>query len=385
MPKMKMKYNKMSLEIFFQELNRTHVKIKKAERVKNNAILNSVLGELLTKMKSCDDLFRSMNPKLEFLGSYYDGLRVGHATEYDINVVLKIHVNYDKIILDSSETQHAYTIVKMPAEFRRLSKTQHTATKGFHCTKMWCDRAFRLSAKQFKSWMQSVVDATVNTFPIQNNQRILKVNGKIYKIATKLSGPANTISLIDGNNIIDVDLVPTISFNLPKMPRNTNINYSKVNSTNINEYFVVPKINDNDFSWRLAFPFQERKFINKKYNMKSALKILKLIRDTQGFKKLASYYIKTLFLWESEEQSDEFWKQNSLSFLVIYMMKKLRDCLAIGIIRNFWCSEHNLLEKVKLETCRHWSNRLTHIIDVIEQQKDKSPVILLKYFVNSNN
>lgn len=372
-----------NMEDVLLQVNKKHVRIQKEDRKKNNTILFTVLDKILKRMRSCDKLFSSLKPRLEYLGSYFDGLRVGRPTEYDINIVLTFYINYDKITLVSSKTEGAYASVVMPSEFRRLSKIPATASKGFKETELWCDASHRLSMQRFRSWMQKVVDSALNTLPVENGMKILEVNNKLFQIASKTSGPAFTLTIIENSdNIIDIDLVPTLAFDLPKTPKYTNIHFERVRATNIKQYFAVPKPTNDDFSWRLAFPYQEKYYLYNKNNMKSVIKILKLLRDTQGFHKLASYYIKTLFLWEAVENTDRFWKTKSLSFLVIYMMRKLKECLSNQNIRNFWCPDHNLLETIQAETCQNWSNRLSHIINDIESNKKNDPFVIRKYLTD---
>ncbi|KAJ8734650.1 hypothetical protein PYW08_013900 [Mythimna loreyi] len=155
-----------TVEEIFQRVNRRYVRIKRKDRTDNNSILYKVLRALLKIMRECDNLFDSMNPKLEYLGSYFDGMRVGQPNEYDINVILTIHINYNKICLDARETQNSYTSIIMPEEFRRLSNTPETATKGFQKTKFWCDKSHRLLVTSFRSWMQGVVDTALKTLPL---------------------------------------------------------------------------------------------------------------------------------------------------------------------------------------------------------------------------
>ncbi|CAH0699190.1 unnamed protein product [Spodoptera exigua] len=374
-----------TLEEIFQEINRRHVRIKKKERINNQSILYKVLQELLTSMRKCDSLFDSMKPRLAYLGSYFDGLRVGQPTEYDINIILTVHINYNKIELDARHSENGYTSIIMPEEFRRLSKTPATAERGFKKTEYWCDRSYHLSIGRFRSWMQSVVDTALNKLPLVDGKRMVKVEDKYFKIGYKMSGPANTITIcMKDDYIIDVDLVPTLSFELPKQPHHSNIDFNKVKQTKISYYFAVPKPSNNDLSWRLAFPYQERCYTDNKNNLKSALKLLKLFRDIQGFNQLASYFIKTLFLWEIVENDEEFWKNNSLTFLVLHMLKRLRDSLAVATISNFWCPDHNLLEKIKLVTCVNWSNRVSNIINDIERNKINNPHVILKYFTKTS-
>ncbi|CAD0195616.1 unnamed protein product [Chrysodeixis includens] len=288
-----------TIEEVFQEVNKKYIRLKKKDIKNNNSILYEVLEKLLTLMRSCDSLFDSLNPKLEYLGSYFEGLRVGQPTEYDINVILTIHMDYSKIKLDANEVQNGHTAIKMPTEFRRLSKTPDKVIKGFKKTELWCDRLYRLSVKKFRDWMQGVVQAALNKLPTENGKRVLKIKHKEYKINFKVSGPANNITVhLENDDVIDIDLVPTLTFRLPQQPSESKIDFHKVQDTDISNYFAVPKPTAHDFSWRLAFPYQERYYINDKNNLKSTLKLLKQFRDVQGFNKLASYFIKTLFLWE---------------------------------------------------------------------------------------
>ncbi|XP_075987142.1 cyclic GMP-AMP synthase-like receptor isoform X1 [Anticarsia gemmatalis] len=373
-----------TLEQILQVINKRYVRIKKQEKKNNNIVLYTVLEELLKIMRKCDNLFDSMKPKVEYLGSYFDGLRVGQPTEYDLNVILTVHVNYNKIMLESQK--HAYTSIKMPEEFRRLSKMPVTAMKGFDKTEFWCNSDHRLSVPNFRAWMQGVVDAALYQLPEEDGKRILKVKDKIFKLNFKMSGPANTITIhLDDSYVIDVDLVPTLRFELPKIPLRTQIDFEKVKKTNVPYYFAVPKPSDDDFSWRLAFPYQERYYTDNKNNLKSTLKLLKLFRDVQEFDKLASYFIKTLFLWEIVETDEKFWKKKSLTFLLLHMLGKLRDNLAVATIKNFWCPDHNLLEKIKPETCKNWSNRISNIISDIERNQFRDPSTVNKYFSKQTN
>ncbi|XP_013183468.2 cyclic GMP-AMP synthase-like receptor [Amyelois transitella] len=376
-----------NIEEVFLQINHDYVKINKRESKRNNLVLRTVLAEILKIMRECDPLFDSMKPRLDYLGSYYDGLRVGHPTEFDINVILKLPINYSNIKLDCTKTEYDYTNVILPSEFRRLCKSTTTSKKGFTKTELWCDSTHRLSVVKFRSWMQSVVDSAFSKLPISNGRHVLKVKNIIYELTAKMSGPANTITIYKNTNIIDVDLVPTFAFDLPSGKKsktkikclNSAVNFHREEFEYNSRYFIVPKPTRDEYLWRLTFPFQERACMKKQNNFKSALKLIKLLRDTQRFHKLASYYIKSLFLWEARSQNDEFWMK-SLSDLVIYMLKKLRDHLASKEIKNYWCSENNLLEKLKHETCINWSNKLSHIINDIDQKKYHNPSIIFKYF-----
>ncbi|CAH0722385.1 unnamed protein product, partial [Brenthis ino] len=356
--------------------------MKKKEKKENTAILFLVLKEIIKKMRTADKLFDSLKPKLDFLGSYFDGLRVGHASEYDINVILKFPINYENIKLSTCNSFHDYTNIIMPSEFRRLAKIPETSNKGFMKTKLWCNKEYKLSVSKFRSWMQSVVDHALNTMPLENGIRVLVLQHKHkYRIFKKISGPAITLTVIkEDNSAIDVDLVPTFTFKLPKKPVDSKVCFTKVESTNIHTYFVVPKPNGDDFSWRLTFPFQERYYLKNNNNLKSVIRLIKHFRDIQGFTKLCSYFIKTLFLWQCVTMDNSYWTRNSMYYLVINMLHKLKDSLGNRDLRNFWCPDHNILEKIKPETCKNWHNRLNYILNDIECKQYSKPNVILNYF-----
>lgn len=371
---------KRTLEDVYQEINRDNIRLDKGATKNNNAILYSVLREIIKLIRQTYPDFDEMKPKLEYLGSYFDGLRVGEPTEYDINVVLKLPIQYKNIYLDATHvTSYDQTIIFIPAEFRLIDSKPTSKTKA-----MWCDEKCRISATLFRSWIQGMVDNMLSNLELKNGKRVLSVDNKTYLIYTKMSGPAQTIKIQTGDdesNIIDVDLVPTFSFMLPTKPIGSKIKFEHVEATDLVQYFLVPKPSDNEFCWRVAFPFQERYYIKNKNNLKSAVKLLKLLRDVQGFKLLASYYIKTLFLWEVKQQPESFWKENSLSDIVLHMLKRLRDCLSKAEILSFWCPEFNLLKgKIKTGTCKNWSNRLSAMIKEIEKEGERNPHVILKYF-----
>lgn len=372
----------VNLEDIFQEINRKYVRINKQEKLHNNVVLYSVLEHVLKLMRDSDELFNSMKPKLAYMGSYFDGLRVCHPSEFDINIVFKLPVNYEKVVLDSTYTQYDYTNVIMPSEFRRLCKNAMTADRGFKKTVNWCDGSYRLSVNKFRSWMQSVVDKALTKLPFGDGKRMLKIGNDYFGLVSKLAGPANNLTIYQGKNIIDIDLVPTFAFELPQIPINCKVDFSKREFNIEKKYFVVPKPTDN-FSWRLSFPFQERLLLENKNNLKSVIRLLKLLRDVQRFNQIASYFIKSLCLREAVVKKELFWKKKSLSYLVPYMLTQLRDALAQNTINNFWCPDHNLLLKIKPETSENWSNRLTHILKNIKKNKDKNPLIIMQYFTPS--
>lgn len=368
------------MEHMFHKINREFIKMNKKDTKYNTEVVFALLNKLIKIMRRIDKLFDSMSPSLEYLGSYFDRLRVGKPTEYDINIIFSVPINRCRIKLDATNSTDGHTNIIMPSEFRRLSTNPATANKGFVETISWCNREYCISVLKFRTWMQSVLDNAMNTLPLENGKRIIKIKNKNWKVSTKQSGPVNTLLITCGDKCIDIDLVPTFSFELPMQPCNSLIEFKKVSDTHIKTYFVVPKPNNDEYSWRISFPYQERHLMKFKNNMKSTIRLIKHFRDIQEFTKLSSYYIKTLFLWECSKVDTSFWETNSLTHLVIHMLKKIRDCLNDRKIPNFWCPSHNLIRQIREETCENWSNRITRIINKLETLGPKNVSIVQKYF-----
>ena len=61
-----------------------------ARRRNVQLVKENVCSELINDMKELSPLFRELFTKVDYTGSYWDGTRVSEATEFDINVVLKL-------------------------------------------------------------------------------------------------------------------------------------------------------------------------------------------------------------------------------------------------------------------------------------------------------
>lgn len=62
-------------------------------------IFIKVVKTTINKLKSTDEVFEKLYSKLEYVGSYFDGLRVAKPTEFDLNLIMKIPCNYNQILV----------------------------------------------------------------------------------------------------------------------------------------------------------------------------------------------------------------------------------------------------------------------------------------------
>lgn len=82
-------------------------------------------------------------------------------------------------------------------------------------TRDWRDSEKYFLQNKFRQWLHSIVQKTLNELGGQ-----VTVNGVTYLIQYKMSGPAYTLNIHNGDEHfqLDVDLVPVIRFLLPRWP-----------------------------------------------------------------------------------------------------------------------------------------------------------------------
>lgn len=83
-------------------------------------------------------------------------------------------------------------------------------------------------------------------------------------------------------------------------------------------------------------------------------------------KDIASYYIKTLFLWKIVETKEKKYWEKGLSGIFRIMVQELRDALEIKNIRYFWHEDNNLIEKLKPTIQKLYVDKLNVVIKAID-------------------
>ncbi|XP_008196675.1 cyclic GMP-AMP synthase-like receptor [Tribolium castaneum] len=207
------------------------------------------------------------------------------------------------------------------------------------------------------------------------------------KIDIIKSGPALTIKLEGVHNLkkfeLKIDFVPCFIFPADQWPKN---GYRRNLSHNKKTFFVVPKSpNDLDvYNWRLSFQEQERELLHNYKNMKSSIRLIKKIRDRHDHN-IASYFIKTVFMWELENFDKNFWEQ-SLSFVFMTMLRKYGEYIKRRNIPNYWHEKHNLIEDLREETAVCIANKIRNIGDHIERicSTNSGFYDIVNYFLKSH-
>ncbi|EEC07497.1 conserved hypothetical protein [Ixodes scapularis] len=147
------------------QLHKVHTSLKLNSEVTatNVDILNTLLYDIRIKIKLEDPLFRRLFKRLEYTGSYYDGLRTKMADEFDINLVLDLPFRKDEFtVLDGCPGYVGYGV--NPAAKDRLIREEDT--KWVQLLLKWMDGENRLLPDKVKRWLQSAFDRVLRTYVI---------------------------------------------------------------------------------------------------------------------------------------------------------------------------------------------------------------------------
>lgn len=326
----------------------------------NNAILNDFLKTFIAEMKGCDKTFALLFQEIYYTGSYYSDLRVSRPDEYDLNIKLKFPFKSVNVEFNS----------QVP------SYVKYSITDESNISKYGLTRLFEngyLMPNKVQKWLQGVVAKARTTYHFPRG---------IAAIKDSHGGPAKTIILVKTNGgVIDIDLVPVFECSVNKPPGINGNVYAKV-AHNL-QCFIVPKpyqpskqapVNALEISrlWRSHYPKAEADIIHNIGCVKPVIKLLKLLRDKENWKILASYYLKTVVMWMILDNSDpEYWKENHLGERFLEALKKLQKYVTERRIPYLFSSRYNLLEKMTEAHASPIYNRLANIIREVERDNKK--------------
>lgn len=94
---------------------------------------------------------------------------------------------------------------------------------------------------------------------------------------------------------------------------------------------------------------------------------MKKFRDTNKMNGISSYYIKTLFFWEIENQPESFWSDHDIAYLFRFMMGKLKEAVVNGCIPYFWNSKNNLIN-CRPETLGLYARAIDKVLAVLDDR-----------------
>ncbi|XP_015183496.1 PREDICTED: uncharacterized protein LOC107070106 isoform X2 [Polistes dominula] len=355
----------------FHTINKQFLSLKENDTKRINSHLHPIIDEILEKMKQ-DDFFKKVFQRKLFGGSYYKGTKIGAAIEFDIDIIIRLPIDY-KLIKVQKSNHPGFVNIHSGLELDKLTND----TQINRSLRKLLDENMYLHQGKFHNWMESILIKAIQTLPKRENKYILKLNDNEYIITIKKSGPAFTFTILfSDNENIDIDLVPVLEFS--KSPPGID----HLNSYQKQNWFAVPKPLYNykgfngktQISWRTCFYEQEKEILSKNGYIKQKL------RDTQNWVNLASYYIETLAL--DEVQSNKNLETKSCTILFMEMLHKLHKSLQNKRITYYWDSKFNLLSKLRDEEIVNIKNRLDRILKKIYNSIEDDKYIIASYILN---
>lgn len=363
------------LERILLDVNKTCVRMDRDSRKEYVDLALNVVSDIITQLKEKDDKFKKMFSKTEYVGSYFDGLRVKSATEFDLNLIMKLPLNYDLIEVMNTNVASGYVKVNI----EKAKNHVHYSGEIKKVIDKWCDNNGYLQQNKFRGWMEGLFSRTFG-----QNQFYLTIEDKEVKIQLRKSGPAFTLMIFHMSEQIDVDLVFTLEFKNKQPP--CPIRWSR----DLNfPWVIVPKeLNghkDRHLFWRISFSTAEKALLQRQHKLKFTGRLLKALRDAQVLG-IPSYFIKTLFLWEAHEctinQSKvNFWQRN-LGFLFVYALKKLHQSLKTKKLSYYWHKKMNLFT-FNDDHIANMAGRIGNILKKIEQILEENDFSKLKNYIFS--
>ncbi|XP_050342622.1 cyclic GMP-AMP synthase-like receptor [Nymphalis io] len=376
-----MSAKKKNLDVYLSEVFKQFIALKENDLRKAQEVFKSVFELFKQKMGEQCNYFKKYASQVMYAGSVYDGIKVSKLDEFDMDIVIRLPVNYaddgeNGIIIENDEP--GFVKLKIIKAFDNLDKQKEWDT-CHKVTREWRDTDKYLLQNKFRQWLHKIVQRTVNDL----NDKVT-VLGVTYLLTYKTSGPAYTLNIRNSEGdeefLLDVDFVPVIRFMLPRWPEG----YRTVENTQIKEWLVVPKPNKlvqdagiKNRLWRLSFQDYERDMIKGCQGLKTTIRLVKKLRDELGMKAIASYYIKTLFLWKVEATDKQYW-QRKISAIYREMVEELYNAIAEGNIPYFWNKDNNLIQGVKATLLQVYAKKLKEVLDSIDSNDvEKAAYFLL--------
>ncbi|XP_056639349.1 cyclic GMP-AMP synthase-like receptor [Diorhabda sublineata] len=377
-----------TMENVLQKINNKFIALPEEETKRNTIILDKVTEQLIEKMKDGNVLFNKMFQKIFYGGSYYDKLKVGKPEEYDLDFLLTFPENGEPTIEVSDKPGFVNVVIN---NYRDISSTNINEKKCDKYESLLVETKY-LSTLEVLKWFERVLDKALKEF--------LKVEGEGHLFKVKLNVedeldvygtlvkafPAFTLKLKSKDIKLDLDLVPCFQFTDTDWPKG---NYKPNPFPQKKTFLVVPKspkcegeqIKGIVKYWRLSFQEQERLILtgDQYNNMKAVLRLLKKLRDQKNHK-IASYYIKTMFLWEVDTREPAFWSQ-SLSVVFMEMLRKYEELLRIKNIPYYWNTDYNLIAHLKEVTIIGIANFIKKVIENVDRRITEDAFVIATYIL----
>ena len=301
------------------------IQVNVQEKIKVKKFVYEKLATIMTQVAKDDSCYAF---KVQFKGSTYEGLKIGHQDEFDFGLLNekwsgKIFLQVDKTTPDGYA--YAVPIIKTCLDKFKIVGTNH------------------LDGRKVRGHLRELVTKAILE---------LGMEGEVVKRPWE-GGPAVTFELLfDAFPHISIDLAiglelpnwPALSIAIPALPPGTN---AKVQ--------LVPKVKDdptaNPAFWQISTAQVEAQIMTSIDEdggcRKKVLQLAKYFKGKSvgGWYPLASYHLKTILLhMNAEKKQATKWAEKMLVPRFKELIDRLLKHLRSGSLPNFFIPKANLFE-----------------------------------------
>ncbi|EFA12224.2 hypothetical protein TcasGA2_TC000013 [Tribolium castaneum] len=215
------------IENVLQKINSMSIALPDDETKRNNQLLQ-IVKRTVQKIRDKSVLFNNLYQDISYVGSFYDGLKIGSPNEYDLDCNLRFPKLAEATIEENNTPGFVHVVLK---NLDALRKSESEAAKYPNLDKLLDGN--RLSTKKTKSWVESLIDTAFHG----NLKMDVNIDGTNCPIKIDIikSGPALTIKLEGVHNLkkfeLKIDFVPCFIFPADQWPKNgyrRNLSHNKM-------------------------------------------------------------------------------------------------------------------------------------------------------------
>ncbi|XP_055916500.1 cyclic GMP-AMP synthase-like protein isoform X2 [Eupeodes corollae] len=353
------------------------ISVKKEDRESYTKDFDKIRNHLLKIMELTDEVFKKIYGGPSLFGSFLENMKILAPDEFDVHFLLKLPF-YEDIVIQKDALRPGYVklLISKPLMRMKQNKDYVMVYEQFN---QFVTSSGHLLRCEIQHWLERII---IKAFRTYGNSLPNYDETDVYKLIYLKRGTAHTIKAFSQSRNISIDFVPAFKFNADKtwLAERPFPNYVKEKL-----WFAVPKPsvgpkNGRKLTFSICVPQTEKHLLMGKYNLKPTLRLMKSMRDRiDSDNCIKSYFIKSIYLHENENQDDEFWMQ-SPGKLLIHMLDRLLFCLENKSIEFYWCGSMNLL--ASLDDCK--TIKLTKTFQRVRNRLDTQLNQLRRNSYNNN-
>ena len=211
-----------------EDIEVKHINLPKDGVQFNTAVLKHIMDEIVLPALKADWIFKHVFQEVYYSGSFYDGLRISEASEFDLNLIFRLPFDYkNDLILDP--VSNTFGVLSLTDDFEAFYPTNHSRFNDYKNLKFFLDKR-TFNATRMHRLFIGFTNKMLNKLP----KRSFEFGGKsfFFEYSVKDRGPAHTLkvnrrSIRDSSKThldFEVDLVPVFEYQgkflVPKKPFN---------------------------------------------------------------------------------------------------------------------------------------------------------------------